>query len=236
MKLLCGYLLFHLVSLPAASFLLDVGAPRTGTQSMYTALTILGLKPLHSGYTLSARDAACGYIFGNSSANRSLDNLLANLDGYDGAMDEPFMLIYEEIMAALPDAKFLLTISDPESWYQSYVKLATDFVAANIDISGTGAPFMKMCTAMKSWGCDFAFHSDDVKVKQECLQNYQRHNERVQEVIPPERLLVYNFSDGWAPLAHFLGLPVPDQEFPHVDSVLQGVEWLARLDGESSQA
>ena len=27
----------------------------------------------------------------------------------------------------------------------------------------------------------------------------------------------YNFTDGWAPLAHFLGKPIPDVEFPHVD-------------------
>ena len=27
----------------------------------------------------------------------------------------------------------------------------------------------------------------------------------------------YNFSDGWASLAHFLGKPIPDAPFPHVD-------------------
>jgi hypothetical protein len=37
-------------------------------------------------------------------------------------------------------------------------------------------------------------------------------------VIPAERLLVYNWSDGWAPLAHFLQVPVPDKEFPYVDT------------------
>ena len=28
------------------------------------------------------------------------------------------------------------------------------------------------------------------------------------QVIPAERLLIYNWSDGWTPLAHFVGLPV----------------------------
>ena len=45
----------------------------------------------------------------------------------------------------------------------------------------------------------------------------------VQEVIPPERLLVYNWSDGWAPLAHFLGTAIPEDEFPHEDSLELGV-------------
>ena len=38
-------------------------------------------------------------------------------------------------------------------------------------------------------------------------------------MIPPERLLVYNWSDGWAPLAHFLGTAIPEEEFPHDDPV-----------------
>lgn len=88
---------------------------------------------------------------------------------------------------------------------------------------------MRMCTAMTSWGCEFGFHSDDVKIKKECLQSYHQHNERVQEVIPPDRLLVYNWSDGWAPLAHFVGRPVPDEDFPHVDDILERMQWLAHL-------
>lgn len=230
MNLLCGCLVFNFVS-QAASFLLDVGAPRTGTQSMYRALQILGLDPLHSGMEIrfDVRDAPCGYLFGNSSANRSLDDVLAILDGRDGAMDEPFMLLYEEIMAAFPDAKFLLTISDPESWYESYTKLALSFAGASVDLGAQGPPYMRMCTAMTSWGCEFGFHSDDVKIKKECLQSYHQHNERVQEVIPPDRLLVYNWSDGWAPLAHFVDRPVPDEDFPHVDEILERMQWLAYL-------
>lgn len=59
---------------------------------MYDALKLLGFNPLHSGYKLKSRDAVCGYLFGGEP----LDDALAVLDGYDAAMDEPFMLIYEE--------------------------------------------------------------------------------------------------------------------------------------------
>ena len=41
--------------------------------------------------------------------------------------------------------------------------------------------------------------------------------ERVLRTIPKERLLIFNLSDGWRPLADFLGQPVPDAPFPHVD-------------------
>ena len=46
-----------LISSANAFQLLDVGAPRTGTQSMYAAFKMLGLKPRHSGYDLTSRDA-----------------------------------------------------------------------------------------------------------------------------------------------------------------------------------
>ena len=85
---------------------------------------------------------------------------------------------------------------------------------------------------MASWGCDF--RSKDESDKTICLQNYQRHNERVQELIPPERLLVYNWEDGWAPLAHFLGLPIPEADFPHTDTVMENLEYKAALQGAAS--
>ena len=54
----------------------------------------------------------------------SLDDALAVFDGYDAAMDEPVMLLYEEIMAACPEAKFLLTIFDAESWFENFFEIA----------------------------------------------------------------------------------------------------------------
>ena len=44
--------------------LLDVGPPRTGTQTMHEVMKILGLKPLHTGYEAeSVRPALCGHLF-----------------------------------------------------------------------------------------------------------------------------------------------------------------------------
>eukprot|EP00438_Fugacium_kawagutii_P000262 Skav212307 [mRNA] locus=scaffold732:746196:748048:- [translate_table: standard] len=202
--------------------LLDVGAPRTGTQSMYDAMKILGLNPLHSGYLPEARDPLCHYLFGNSS----LDEALGVLEGFDGGMDEPFMLMYEEIMSAFPESKFLLTISDGESWFNNYAKLRSLQMPLN-ESSVQDLPFyLDLCAAMKSWGCDFlnAESKDRLDcpclVEDLCLKNYYRHIERVQQVIPAQRLLVYNWSDGWAPLCHFLGKPIPDVPFPHEDAVM----------------
>lgn len=36
----------------------------------------------------------------------------------------------------------------------------------------------------------------------------------IKGLVPPERLLIYNVSEGWGPLCQFLGKPVPEEEFP----------------------
>ena len=40
----------------------------------------------------------------------SLDDALALLDDFDAVMDEPWMLMYEEVMTAFPDSKHLDTV------------------------------------------------------------------------------------------------------------------------------
>eukprot|EP00438_Fugacium_kawagutii_P029631 Skav202674 [mRNA] locus=scaffold1791:462510:463085:+ [translate_table: standard] len=147
--------LFKTLETSKAFTLLDVGAPRTGTQSMYDAMKILGLNPIHSGYFPEVRDPLCHYLFGNSS----LDGALGVLEGFDAAMDEPFMLMYEEIMSAFPESKFLLTISDGESWFNSYAKLKRRLNATGYNASLWKDPPAFTCTGMRSWGCYFLNYS-----------------------------------------------------------------------------
>ena len=46
------------------------------------------------------------------------------------------------------------------------------------------------------------------------MEAYERHNAAVRHTIPKERLLVWCVAEGWAPICHALGLPVPDLPFP----------------------
>lgn len=50
-------------------------------------------------------------------------------------------------------------------------------------------------------------------------QVYMEHIEEVRRLVPKERLLEYNISDGWGPLCEFLGEEVPDEPFPRVNDV-----------------
>uniref|UniRef100_A0A383VA60 Sulfotransferase n=1 Tax=Tetradesmus obliquus TaxID=3088 RepID=A0A383VA60_TETOB len=48
-------------------------------------------------------------------------------------------------------------------------------------------------------------------------QRYLEWNEGVSQHVPADRLLVFHPSQGWEPLCSFLGKPVPQQPFPHVN-------------------
>lgn len=45
-------------------------------------------------------------------------------------------------------------------------------------------------------------------------QVYLDHVKEVRRLVPKERLLEYNISEGWGPLCEFLGEEVPDCPFP----------------------
>lgn len=204
---------------------LHVGAPRTGTQTMYTALTRLGLRPLHSGYSAWHRLPWCNYVFGNAS----FEAAMTTMKGFDAAMDEPFHLIYEEVMHRFPDCKFVLTESDPEVWYTSQMAMSpnttnsSELALANTDPLSAWVDHQKeigdKCQASHYWGCDFSSVSAALEAKERCIAGYEAHNERVKSLIPPEKLLVFNLSAGdYTPLAEFLGRPVPDEPLPYTDT------------------
>jgi hypothetical protein len=54
--------------------------------------------------------------------------------------------------------------------------------------------------------------------KDKLISVFRAHNARVREVIPPERLLVYEVAQGWGPLCDFLGAATPKGAMPKVNS------------------
>lgn len=43
------------------------------------------------------------------------------------------------------------------------------------------------------------------------------HNDLVLKNVPPEKLLIMELGEGWAPLCEFFDKPIPDEPFPHVN-------------------
>ncbi len=49
-------------------------------------------------------------------------DLVATFAGYQSTTDSPGCYFWRELMEAYPDAKVLLSVRDPEKWYQSMIK------------------------------------------------------------------------------------------------------------------
>lgn len=209
-------------------FVLDVGAPRTGTQSLETALEMLGLRVLHSGGNgFQARDPLYDYLLHNGSR----EDALATIEGYDSAADEPYQLFYKTVMESNPSAKFILTMQEtPQDWYRSYNRfMENKCVGATVhglesaeiyDIPGPG-PVLETDLGenlVHYWDCHFSDLNQTAEMVSSCLSHYNAHNQAIQREIPAEKLLIFDLADGWEPLCSFLSLPVPDEPFPHVDT------------------
>ncbi len=59
---------------------------------------------------------------------------------------------------------------------------------------------------------------------------YERHNADVRATADPKRLVDWTPGDGWEPICTALGVPVPDEPFPHVNTT-EEFRAMAGLDG-----
>jgi hypothetical protein len=155
--------------------------------------------------------------------------------GWDSAADWPFYFMYDDVLTHWPDSKFVLPLRDSEDWYYSWANLLSsnpllkaaqkrEFLADPFDIL-----WQTSCVALSM---DSESESDEAQtLKQTCIAGYEKHVARVQRVIPADRLLLFNMSDGYAPLCEFLGKEVPTfpngtvEPFPHHDTFTENGHW-----------
>lgn len=62
------------------------------------------------------------------------------------------------------------------------------------------------------------------------MAGYERRLAQVRAEIVPERLVEWQPADGWEPICHALGVPVPDLPFPHVNTT---AHFLARAEARA---
>jgi hypothetical protein len=49
------------------------------------------------------------------------------------------------------------------------------------------------------------------------IRAFNEHNNNVIARCPREKLLVFEATDGWEPLCKFLGKPIPNEPYPHIN-------------------
>jgi Sulfotransferase domain len=195
--------------------IIGAGLGRTGTLSLKAALEELGfIKCYHMVEVFTRKDDAQTWDRALRGEPVDWDRLFA---GYRATVDLPSCLFYREQMEKYPAAKVILTVRDPDRWYdsarQTIYFARTAFPRWAAVINPRMRAFHRMIDRM--WERLFHGQFEDRAV---AIDVFNRHNEQVRREVPADRLLVYEVSQGWAPLCEFLGVPVPDgKPFPHLN-------------------
>ena len=50
------------------------------------------------------------------------------------------------------------------------------------------------------------------------MAGYEAHNAAVREAVPAGRLVEWRAGDDWEPICAALGVPIPEEPFPHVNT------------------
>jgi hypothetical protein len=189
---------------------IGAGFGRTGTTSLCRALERLGYDPCYQMQVTLKRYTDMRFWV-RAKAGEPVD-YRRFFRRYRATVDWPSCEFYRELMAAFPDARVILTLRDPEAWYESMLHTLWPIQSA--------FPwwFPRVVRRMHDdliWNGRFDGAFTD---RARAIAIYRAHVEEVRRSVPAERLLLFDVRDGWQPLCEFLGKPVPVGEpFPHLN-------------------
>jgi len=203
---------------------IGVGFARTGTTSLRSALGMLGLGPCYHMFDAMSEPARIRQWL--EIARGATPDWGRVFEGYRSAVDWPVAAYWRELAGAYPDAKLVLTVRDPDTWYDS---VRTTIFKQRIDpphgvarlgvrLAEAVSPDLRAFLAMTQETVERPIFDDRLGDRAHLTSVFAQHIEQVRAAFPGDRLLTYRVADGWAPLCEFLGKPVPEQAFPRENS------------------
>lgn len=189
---------------------ISAGFGRTGTLSLKLALEQLGLGPCHHMMEVIENGEKQVPLWNGALAGQA--DFDAIYDGYHSAVDWPSAAFWKELADYYPDAKIILSSRTAESWYNSISEtiLATVWAPENWPPQAVEWFTMVSKVLDRSLG--------PARTKDELIAVFHAHEAAVKAAIPADRLLVHSAKDGWEPLCAFLGVPVPEGDYPRTNS------------------
>ncbi len=191
---------------------IGAGLGRTGTKTLQTALIELGFGPCHHMTEVFDNPETMAFWYRAAQGEAvDWDDIFAH---YRASVDWPSAHFYKQLADRYPDAKVILSKRDPERWADSMaetiLKAMTQMASIPREDPNNPRQFSQFIVGRDTFGYDYS--------RANIIAAFERHNAEVVATIAPERLLVFDPSQGWAPLCAFLGVAVPDSEFPRTNS------------------
>ncbi|GAA4242133.1 sulfotransferase family protein [Actinomadura meridiana] len=212
---------------------LGAGFGRTGTMSLKLALERLGFGPCYHMAELTEHPEQIPLWRG--AARGTMPDWDGVFAGYRSAVDWPAAGFWDVLADFYPSAKVILTVRDPQRWYESTASTIHSIAMAHPPSEEDGGLISEIQNVARDivWEGVFDGRFDD---RDHALDIFTEHADTVRRTIAPERLLEFQVSDGWEPLCAFLGVPVPDEPFPHANDREQFGVWIEELMSRSEPA
>ena len=202
--------------------IIGAGFGRTGTNSLKLALGRLGFGPCH--HMFEVRDNPGQLPNWEAAARGETVDWDDVFHGYRSQVDWPGARYWRELVQHFPEAKVILSVRDPDAWFDSVQATIAPFIAAR----GTHAsPHANAIAEMAYQAIVAQLFDDRMSERDHATRVFREHVAQVQSEIPAERLLTFDLRDGWQPLCEFLGVEVPEIPFPRTNSSREFVdeEW-----------
>jgi len=203
---------------------IGAGFGRTGTASLQRALEILGFGPCYHMYEIRRQPSRAPAW--RHAMRRGTADWEAVFRGYNSAVDWPACRFYRQLADTYPEARVILTTRDPDSWHASCMRTIYAIAQAmpwTLELVPVGRHVRRMLFEV-IWDGIFEGRFAD---KEHATAIFEAHNQEVVRSVPSERLLVFKVEQGWQPLCDFLGVDIPEQDFPRLNDARE-VEELAQ--------
>lgn len=210
---------------------IGAGYGRTGTKSLQLALEKLGFNKCYHMEELIRNPE--GVQHWKNAYNEKPVDWDTLFQDYQAIVDFPGSMYYKQLFAHYPEAKVILTIRDPEKWYESvsatihgfdpgiYIKMRM-MLAALFSSKARNLFQVMMLNEKSIWA---KFFEGKFKDKAYAIQRFNDHIEDVKSTVPQEQLLIFEAKDGWKPLCAFLGKEVPSEPYPQANKKENFPSW-----------
>lgn len=203
--------------------IIGAGFGRTGTYSLKAALDRLGFGPCHHMSEVIGDPEQIGLW---TEAAEGRPDYARIFEGFRSAVDFPVSAFWQDILAATPGAKVILSDRDPEEWYASFSQTILPLILDRTSWPEGRRAWFEMIDRVIV-GKALGGQTD----REGILAAYRANAAAARTLAAKGRALVFRARDGWEPLCRFLGVEVPDAPYPKTNpraeffaSVKSGVE------------
>lgn len=192
---------------------IGAGFGRTGTLSLKLALEKLGYVKCYHMQEIAAHPEHIPMWLAAHRGETVDWELLYR--GYRATVDWPSCNLWQTHAALYPAAKVILTTRDPQMWYDSVMNT---IYKASTAMARSADPDLKR---FGEFACDVSWRyvfNNRIEDRAYAIGVYNAHVAHVIATLPKSRLLVFDAKEGWEPLCRFLGVAVPDEPYPRVNT------------------